>query len=125
MEMHYTIDTQRKLIIATWQGRHDPLVVQNYVKELLADERLIGGLSYVSDQRGLDTLPTTVRIETGVIFLEMFLSKFGPFKYAIISKEGNIYDLQHMQSLMEPIPDVQIAEFTQLDEALSWAATNN
>lgn len=123
MDMQYSIDTERNLVIATWHGRHDPLVVQNYVKELLADERLTNGLSYVSDQRDLDTLPTQVSIETGVIFLEMLLTKFGPFKYAIVSQDGDTYDLQHTRSLMEHIPEVQIEEFAELDEALSWVET--
>jgi hypothetical protein len=122
MDISYEIDADKRLLIATWGGRHDPLFVQNYVNTLMADKSLVPGLNYLSDQRNLKTTPTSVSIETGVVFLEMLMNKLGPFKYGIVSVKPNTYDLDLMRSLMPHLTGVQVQEFTDMDQALDWLA---
>ncbi|NKB32166.1 MAG: hypothetical protein GKR91_03630 [Pseudomonadales bacterium] len=118
--MNYQIDQERRLLIATWRGRHDPLTIQNYVKALMADANFSKGFHYISDQRELETTPTKVSIETGIVFLKILLSKLGPYKYGIVSKKLGTYDLDHLRSLMTHLPEIQVEEFTELDDAIRW-----
>ena len=120
MEINYEIDAEKRLLIARWGGRHDPLFIQNYINTLMADQSLVSGLNYLSDQRELETTPTAVSIETGIVFLEMLMNKLGPFKYGIVTNKPNTYDLEHMRNLMRHLPGVQVQEFTDMDQALNW-----
>ncbi len=120
MKMSYSIDERAALVRATWHGVHDPIAVQSRVMNVLDDPRLQPGLNYLSDQRGLDTKPTSVAVETGLLYLEMLLARIGPFKYAILANELDLYTAEQLKYFSERIPQVQVRIFLDESSAENW-----
>jgi len=124
MPYAYDIDADRRLVIITLSPDANLADVEAIMAELYADPRHSFALNRVYDCRAVTRLPPLTELRA---VAELFRRRIDPAVHArraIVVPPGAAYGLGRMLQALLDLAGLELNIFTELDDAIGWAASN-